>query len=227
MELIKITEKNGNKVVNGRDLHKFLVVESMTNSVGEKFADWIKRMLDYGFEKGFDYEIIEYNYLGDKIRKSDNQRVSKRDYALTLDTAKEISMLQRNEKGKQARQYFIEVDKQNKNPLSSIDLIIQSAIRLKAIEEKEEEQDRRLKILEATQVIRPDYFTVAGYGSLNNISVNIKLASKIGRAATKICQQRRLLMDKIPDPRFGTVKMYPEHILTEVFNTELLTSGNA
>ena len=57
-------------------------------------------MLEYGFEEGFDYEIIEYNYLGDKIRKSDNQRVSKRDFALFLDTAKEISMIQRNEKGK-------------------------------------------------------------------------------------------------------------------------------
>ena len=118
----------------------------------------------------------------------------------------------------------LEVKKQK--PLSSIDLIIQSAQRIKAIEEKEQEHDNRLRVLEAKQTTRPNYFTVAGFGSLNNISVNIKLASKIGRAASRVCKERNLLTDKIPDARFGTVKMYPEHILQEVFETESITIGD-
>ena len=112
--LITIKEQNGSKVCSARELHKFLVVESENNVVGEDFSNWIKRMLGYGFVENQDYTLINYNYKGQEISESDNQHVSKREYALTLDTAKEISMLQRNDKGKQARQYFIEVEKKQK-----------------------------------------------------------------------------------------------------------------
>lgn len=110
MELIKVSNSNNGNVVDARELHKFLIKDSEQNVVGEMFAHWIKRLLEYGFEKDVDYTTIEYNYLGEEIRKSDNQHVSKRDYILTLDCAKQISMLQRNDKGKQARKYFIKCE---------------------------------------------------------------------------------------------------------------------
>ncbi len=117
-QLIEITEINGSQAVNARDLHKFLVTDSTQNEVGEKFSDWIKRYIEYGgFEKELDYQIIEYNYQGEEIRKSDNQRVSKRDFVLSMDCAKQISMLQRNDKGKQARLYFIACEKKLKSNL--------------------------------------------------------------------------------------------------------------
>lgn len=65
----------------------------------------------------------------------------------------------------------------------------------------------------------PNYFTIAGFGSLNGISVNIKVASKLGREATKLCNERGLMTDETPDPRFGKVKMYPKAVLDEVFET--------
>jgi len=111
----------------------------------------------------------------------------------------------------------LEIEKQK--PLSQIDLIIQSAQRLKEIEEKEIEQDERIRLLEAKAVTIPDYFTIAGYGNLNGVSVNIKLASKLGREASKICKDKNLLTDTTPDPRFGTVKTYPKIVLDQVFNT--------
>ena len=100
-ELIKITEQNGNQAVSMKDLYTFLEVR-------ENWTDWTKRMLGYGFDENVDYEAVSVfrqhpNGIGGTTVK---------DYALTLDCAKEISMLQRSERGKMARQYFIECEKQ-------------------------------------------------------------------------------------------------------------------
>ena len=98
MRLIKITEENGCKAVSARDLYEFLEVKT-------DFTDWCKRMFDYGFEENIDYTILLKNK--EKVISKSNPM----DYALILDCAKEISMLQRSEKGKQARQYFIQCEK--------------------------------------------------------------------------------------------------------------------
>jgi anti-repressor protein len=91
-ELIKLKKQDGRIVVSARELHKFL-------EATERFSNWIDRQFQYGFEENIDYVgCKEFNALA-------NQELS--DYALTLDCGKEISMLQKNEKGKQARQYFI------------------------------------------------------------------------------------------------------------------------
>lgn len=87
---IIITAK-GNRAVDGRLLHEALEVKT-------NFIDWMKRMIEYGFEQNIDY------------LKSDcpvNQYNTKHEYILKLDMAKEISMLQRTEKGRQIRKYFI------------------------------------------------------------------------------------------------------------------------
>lgn len=94
--LITITEQNGNKAVSARELHRFLEAKTA-------FKDWMPRMLEYGFEENKDFSSF--------LSESTGGRPSI-DYVLTLDTAKEISMLQRTDKGKQARQYFIAVEKQ-------------------------------------------------------------------------------------------------------------------
>lgn len=111
--LIQITENEGRRVVNARDLHLFLVVEAKCGQVGEDYTHWIKRYLcavDAVINE--DYVVHKYNYLGDKINESDNQHVSKTDYIITTDIAKEISILQNNDRGKQARKYFIDKEKE-------------------------------------------------------------------------------------------------------------------
>jgi anti-repressor protein len=96
-QLIKVeTNSNGQQVVSARDLHKFL-------EASERFINWMQRNLQYGFEENVDYlGCKQFNTLA-------NQELI--DYALTLDCAKEISMLQRSDKGKQARLYFIECER--------------------------------------------------------------------------------------------------------------------
>lgn len=101
--MIQIFESDFNndglvQTVNARDLHEAL-------GIGWKFADWIKEQLQ-DFKENQDYAIFSV-----KTEKMGKGRPMK-DYALTLDTAKHICMLSRCEKGKQLRQYFIEVEKQ-------------------------------------------------------------------------------------------------------------------
>lgn len=96
-ELIKITtNEQGKKLVSARELHKGL-------EISERFNSWFKRMLQYGFEENIDYTGCKtFNTLA---------RQELQDYAITLDMAKEISMIQRSELGKKFRQYFIECEK--------------------------------------------------------------------------------------------------------------------
>lgn len=102
-ELIKITEHNGLRAVSARELHKFLEVET-------RFDIWYNRMFEYGFSENADYQCLFKNV---QMPNGGFKRVLD-DYALSLDCAKEISMLQRSEKGKQARKYFIECEKKLK-----------------------------------------------------------------------------------------------------------------
>lgn len=113
-------------------------------------------------------------------------------------------------------------DLENQKQLSPAEMQLQQAQLLVVQERKIAEHDKRLSELEAKNTTSPEYYTIAGYGSLNGISVNIKVASKLGRAASKICKERNLMTDTIPDPRFGKVKMYPKEILKEVFETTII-----
>ena len=127
-ELIKITEQNGNQAVSMKDLYTFLEVR-------ENWTDWTKRMLGYGFDENVDYEAFSVfrqhpNGIGGTTVK---------DYALTLDCAKEISMLQRSERGKMARQYFIECEKQLRSGKYALPTTYKEALQslLEEVEAKE------------------------------------------------------------------------------------------
>ena len=126
-ELIKITEYNGNQAVSARDLHKFL-------EITERFSNWFERMLQYGFVENIDYQGCEFfNTLA-------NQTLT--DYALTLDCAKEISMIQRSKKGKEAREYFIECEKQLRSGKFALPTTYKEALQslLSEVEAKERVQ---------------------------------------------------------------------------------------
>ncbi|MFB7843595.1 antA/AntB antirepressor family protein [Microbacterium sp. NPDC056052] len=93
--LIPIREHDGRQAVSGRELHAFL-------DVATPYKDWFPRMLAYGFTEGEDFGAILSESTGGRPAT---------DHALTLDMAKELAMIQRTPRGKQARQYFIEVEK--------------------------------------------------------------------------------------------------------------------
>lgn len=141
-ELIKVTKDDKNiSVVSGRELHDFL-------EVTERYSSWFSRMTKYGFEESVDYVGCK---VFNTLAKQELQ-----DHALTLDMAKEISMIQRTEKGKQARQYFIDVEKaykqqaeqpQYKLPQNYSEALIELAKEVKkneALQSKADKYDRYL-----------------------------------------------------------------------------------
>ncbi|HBM28650.1 MAG TPA: phage antirepressor Ant [Halomonas sp.] len=108
-DLISVTQSqiDGQAVqtVNARDLHAFL-------EVGKDFSTWMKdRIEQYGFLENQDFVCSPIS--GNEGRGGHNRK----DYYATLDMAKELAMVERNEKGKQARQYFIECERRAKNPI--------------------------------------------------------------------------------------------------------------
>lgn len=116
-ELIPVIESADNEtndiLISGRDLHKFLEIKT-------EYRKWFGRMVEYGFEENIDYVRVTQKCptLGGV------QDIV--EHHLKIDMAKEISMLQRNEKGKQARQYFLEVEKRWNSP----EMIVQRAMEI-------------------------------------------------------------------------------------------------
>ena len=107
-ELIKITTNEaGEPTVLGRELHEFLGVET-------PYRIWFPRMLEYGFTEGKDFNP----YKNVRVGEEGNREVAREltDHLLTIDMAKEICMIQRKEVGKQARLYFIQVEKDYNSP---------------------------------------------------------------------------------------------------------------
>ena len=105
-QLIPLVTNDGIDAVMGRDLHAFLEVK-------EKYADWFRRMTEYGFTEGQDYATQKSEAGANRGFVPGGNRI---DHIVSLDMAKEISMIQRTEKGKQARQYFIECERRAKQP---------------------------------------------------------------------------------------------------------------
>ena len=87
------------QAVSARELHDFL---EMT----ERFSSWFDRMLAYGFSESSDFEKC-------KTFNASNRELE--DYFISIDMAKEISMIQRSDKGKQARQYFLDCERKLKS----------------------------------------------------------------------------------------------------------------
>ena len=103
--LINLHEQNdGSVAVMGRDLHEFL-------EIGTPYAKWFDRMVEYGFSDKQDFIVTDIF-----VPNSKGGKQYQIDHILTIDMAKEISMIQRNEKGKQARQYFIQIEKAWNSP---------------------------------------------------------------------------------------------------------------
>lgn len=96
----QIQEQNGNNFVSARQLHAFL-------QVGKEFAAWMKyRIEQYDLQDGVDFVMLSFSpNLAITVGRPQTE------YALTLDCAKELCMVENNERGKMARRYFIEIEK--------------------------------------------------------------------------------------------------------------------
>ena len=138
-ELIKVNYDSDRPTLSGRELHEFLEVES-------NYTTWFKRMCEYGFTEEIDF--IPF------LEESTGGRPSQ-DHQMTIDMAKEICMLQRSEKGKQARQYFIALEKAWNTP----EMILSRALKV-AEQQMKQLQIRNSQLTVDNQIMKPkaEYF---------------------------------------------------------------------
>lgn len=104
-ELINVTlNDNHEPVVSGRQLHETLGVKT-------RYNDWFNRMIEFGFTENEDYLAITQKRV-----TAQGNATHQTDHIIKLDMAKEIAMIQRTDKGKEVRQYFIQIEKDYNSP---------------------------------------------------------------------------------------------------------------
>lgn len=100
---VNVTEED-KQIVSGRDLHMFL-------EIGTQYTKWFERMCEYGFSENVDFRAVSQKRLTAQGNES-----TFIDHELTIDMAKQLCMLARNDKGKQAREYFIQIERDWNSP---------------------------------------------------------------------------------------------------------------
>lgn len=143
-ELIKIDYQSDRPTVSARELHDFLEIET-------RYNDWFPRMCEYGFAEGLDFNLLK----NEQVRQEGNRMVSRTvdDAQLTIDMAKELCMIQRSEKGRQARQYFIQLEKDWNSPEKVMARALQIADRkIRHLEEKVEQDKPKVLFADAVAV---------------------------------------------------------------------------
>lgn len=144
-ELIPIHESNGNKAVNARDLHSFL-------EIGKDFSSWIKVQ----FERCDLTDNIDYQVFTQKGENLCGGRPSV-EYFLSINAAKEISMMSQTERGKQARRYFIACEEEF-HKLSSPSYMILDPIKRAEMWIEEEKARQRMALENKIMKPKADYF---------------------------------------------------------------------
>lgn len=188
-ELVPVYETStGEKVVYGSELHAVLEVKS-------RFNDWIRnRLNDCEAAENEDYESFTKNLVSGGQSK---------EYLIKLDIAKEMAMLERNEKGKQVRRYFIQVEKKYKEKLKP--KIPQTYLEaLKELVAVEEEKERLQLELDRSK----DWYSIKRVAALNGVSWK----AFDWRKLKKVGEQKGYEVRKIFDANYGEVNTYHREV---------------
>lgn len=214
-ELIHITEKDGKKAVSARELYQSLGLNKT------QWKRWYeKNIIENPFAKQ-DIDFVGFDIMS-------NGNITK-DFALSIEFAKNLCMLARTEAGEKVRNYFIEVEKAAQSVHNALTSSLEpEEILLKALQLQIEQKKRlaavehEVKQIKAATMTRPNWFTIVGYATTKGMNIGLSIAGSLGKKAAKICKERGITMESIPDPRFGRVHVYPESVLSEVFSQPII-----
>lgn len=187
-----ITINNDSQTISARELHEKL-------NIGTKFATWFQRICEYGFIENQDYTTC-YPNLGSENHGGQNMI----DYDISMDMAKQICMIQRTPKGKEIRQYLIDLEKAWNTP---------EQIMARALTIAQQTIERRnivIKMLEAdTERMRPKeefYDAVAGSKTAIEMTAVAKVLNFNGVGRNKLFEilrdERILQSDNIPYQKY-------------------------
>jgi anti-repressor protein len=217
MELIKVqTDATGQSVVSARDLHTFLEVQT-------RFNDWIKiRIKDYDFIQNQDYTLVTEKIVTNNPK---NPTSIQTDYAITLNVAKELAMVERNDKGKQARQYFIDCERKLQaiqKSLTPTEALLASVQRLVDIEREQLLTNKRLDKLEAEiNNVSEEHYSLEGYYGLRKWKWNMTLpeAQEKGRKLKALSGVMNCPVNKCHSVQYGEKNAYHKTVLDKYFDT--------
>lgn len=201
-ELIKITEHDGKRAVSARELHQFLENK-------REFTTWIKQRIEqYGFVENQDYCSF------DKIVKRETGATTCKEYALSLDMAKELSMVENNEKGRMARKYFIECEKKANAPaLDDFDKKLKTASWLASYLNLSDAS----KLLIAQAIAKPFGLPVPDYVASKGVHHSASELLKMYNVGLSVVKFNEKLMDKgylVEATRKGASKLHKFKVIT-------------
>lgn len=171
--LIPISYDNPERpTVSGRELHDFL-------EVGADYRHWFPRMCEYGFTEGEDFNSVKI----DRVQNEGGRKVSRTldDHQLTIPMAKELCMIQRNERGKQARQYFLAVEAQWNSP----EAVMRRAV-LIAQKQNDQLKAANKQLLAENSDLKPDAEYARAVCVGKNCRTTTTLAKDYGLSAEKL-----------------------------------------
>ena len=182
---INIREENGKQTVSARELHEKL-------EVTERFSSWFDRMLKYGFEENVDFTSVKsFTVVNNGAQKPIDE------YYISIDMAKEICMIQRSDKGRMFRQYFIECERRlvetNKKAMpqtyiEAVESLLNELKKNQALEErgkllleqKEEAEKETERIYQVNRNFHNNLYTASEIGKKLGITANM-----VGRIANE------------------------------------------
>lgn len=171
--LIPISYENPERpTVSGRELHDFL-------EVGADYRHWFPRMCEYGFTEGEDFNSVKI----DRVQNEGGRMVSRTvdDHQLTIPMAKELCMIQRNERGKQARQYFLAIEAQWNSP----EAVMRRAV-LIAQKQNDQLKAANRQLLAENSDLKPDAEYARAVCVGKNCRTTTSLAKDYGLSAEKL-----------------------------------------
>lgn len=146
MELLDVNYKEGQVTLSAREVHGFLKVRT-------SFKDWFPRMCEYGFVEGVDFNPLKFEQVQFEGFREVKRALN--DYEITISMAKELCMLQRTERGKLARKYFIEVEKSWNTP----DMVMVRALQMAELKMYNlKKENGRLALKNAEMEGKANYF---------------------------------------------------------------------
>lgn len=198
-----------------------------------------EKKLKQNFEEGVDFNLNQTV----KVQTEGARQVSRpyTEIMLTVDCFKSLGMTAGTEQGKQIRKYFLECERIAKHKtneldaISEMEMIARTATRLAELQRQALEQERRaleqqkqldqaetrLSAIEAEQgrYMSPggNKYTVLGFALKQGLSISSAIAGQKGKKAASLCRDKGIEIERIYDPRFGRVGLYPESVLIEVF----------
>ena len=189
-----------------------------------------RNKLEENFKEGIDYTInqmvkrVEGNNGGGSTRYNEIR--------LTIEAFKMMGMMTGTEKGREIRLYFLECEKaakqKNLDELTELEGLAIAFNRMAEQKRQLIEHDRKLKQAEARltaieceqgRYTAPggNKYTILGFANKHGLELSAATAGQKGKKASSLCRQKGVEVERIYDPRFGKVGLYPESILIEVF----------